>query len=261
MKEACKMAEHPSRKTLFLLYKLMMEQTDEKHPMTVSRMNAELERRESVPNASPIRRPAVLAQCCLIPPTASRPCGFYIVGRDFGPTQEGCMVRCSAARFIPPGYSRELGTGWAAHSGLKRGARSEIFVDYPAKHAGEDMPSVMEIIRSAIEDGCALSFCYPRNPDHHDAPIHTVTPSALAWVDGTYYLLGRRAPHDPLSHFRVDRMTGVQAVAPSGRPRGQVPDAAPLSEAEAYVRTRCSMISGREERVRIRFHASLGRRL
>jgi predicted DNA-binding transcriptional regulator YafY len=115
----------------------------------------------------------------------------------------------------------------------------------------------MEIIRSAIEDGCALSFCYPRNPDHHDAPIHTVTPSALAWVDGTYYLLGRRAPHDPLSHFRVDRMTGVQAVAPSGRPRGQVPDAAPLSEAEAYVRTRCSMISGREERVRIRFHASL----
>ena len=79
----------------------------------------------------------------------------------------------------------------------------------------------------------------------------TCSPYALAWNDGSYYLVGKQGKYSTLSNFRVDRMENVMLSEDKSEP---MPEGFDLAE---YTATTFSMFSGELCTVKLRLANSL----
>lgn len=113
----------------------------------------------------------------------------------------------------------------------------------------------VDAIHRAISEKKKISFGYFDYDIHkrkkYREGVRVCSPYALTWNDERYYLIAHYEKYGGISHFRVDKMEGVKVLP---EPAFKMPRDFRLSE---YLKSTFSMFSGTEQTVRLRFHISL----
>ncbi len=135
----------------------------------------------------------------------------------------------------------------------------EVYVSNRVKSMNESVYYNVDEISSAIQQNRMIRFRYfeytPRKERHfrHDGANYELSPYALIFDDGNYYLLGWSEPAQQLRHYRVDKMA---AIAPLRRTR-QGGEAFAKLDMSAYNQMVFGMFAGTPQQVRLRFTSHL----
>ena len=113
----------------------------------------------------------------------------------------------------------------------------------------------VDAIHRAISEKKKISFKYfdydiNKRKKYRDG-VRVCSPYALTWNDERYYLIAHYEKYSGISHFRVDKMENVKLLP---EPAFKMPRDFKLSE---YLKSTFSMFSGTEQTVKLRFHISL----
>ena len=241
-----------------LLARYLYTETDEFHPAPMAQLLAELAR-----CGVPAERKSVYADLdCLrsLGFAVERDGrGYWLGARTFELAELKLLVDAvQASRFISEKKTRQLigklQTLCSRHEAadLKR----QVVIAGRAKSGGESLYYNVDLIQRAIAGDRIVRFRYfdwaldgsrrYREGDRSCAPI------ALCWEGEFYYLIAETVEHG-LTHYRVDKMTGVTITQ---LPR-RLSEQAQNLDLAAYSQRTFGMFTGREQTVRLRFHNSL----
>ncbi|NLN45473.1 MAG: WYL domain-containing protein [Clostridiaceae bacterium] len=249
---------------LYRLSRILEEQTDEEHPMTIGDMirhlaqhGIEAERKSLYDDIEMIR-----TQGMDICTRKTGTFGYYVGRRPFELPELKLLVdavQCS--RFITRKKSMELIRKLEALTSrhLASQLQREVYLSNRVKTFNESIYYNVDRLHAAIAAGHKASFrYYEYTIDKHErfrrnGEVYVVNPCALTWDNENYYLIAFDQPGEKYYHYRVDRMAGVEVL---GTVRDDVP-ASPEFELSRYVRTHFAMFTGEEETVEIEFDNAL----
>lgn len=262
------MPKSPNQKLkLLYLMEILLQQTDERHPMTVPEMISELARhgvaaeRKSIYNDLESLRTFGLD----IVQTKSRTTGYYIGARSFEVPELKLLVdSVQSSKFIT--HKKTLALikkieGLASIYDAQLLQR-QVYVRGRVKSMNESVYYNVDEIADAISRDRQIRFHYfeytidKQRHYRKDGAFYIVSPMALMWDNENYYLLAWDAEAQLRKHYRVDKMTDISAL---DAPREGMED---FSEQDlsAYTKKVFSMFSGEECTVRLRFAGRLGAR-
>lgn len=138
---------------------------------------------------------------------------------------------------------------------LKPGA---LLADNSAEYNEKILYNV-DAVHRAIAQKKQLSFNYfeyvfdysQKRPKKKSRGIHICSPIALAWNDGKYYLIAYYQKYKGISHFRVDKMDNAEVLLTNAE---KLSKDFKLSE---YMKSTFSMFSGELADITMRFENSL----
>ena len=96
--------------------------------------------------------------------------------------------------------------------------RRQVFIRNRVKSMNESIYYSVDTMHEAITEGRKISFkyfdynIYKKQVFRKDGKPYIASPIALSWNDGNYYLIAQSDDRDGLTHFRVDRMSGVKKL-------------------------------------------------
>ena len=249
------------RLKILYLYKILFEQTDENHYMTMPQIINTLKEDYGITVARKALYQDIEALREFgvdIVLERSNNAGYSIVNRDFEMPELILLadaVTCS--RFFTPKKANDL------VNKLKQlcSTHEAKMIDRNAFVLGDstfDNKSIyfnIDAIHRAISDKKKISFRYfdydlKMRRKYRDG-LRVCSPCALTWSDEKYYLIAHYEKYDGVSHFRVDKMEGVEVLE---APAHEFPKDFSLSE---YLRSTFSMFSGAIDTVTMRFENSL----
>ena len=259
------MSKSPNQKLkLLYLMEILLQQTDERHPMTVPEMISELAKhgvaaeRKSIYNDLESLRIFGLD----IVQTKSRTTGYYIGARSFEVPELKLLVdSVQSSKFITHKKTLAL---IKKIEGLARGLASiydaqllqrQVYVHGRVKSMNESVYYNVDEISDAISRDRQIRFHYfeytnsKQRRYRKEGAFYVVSPLALMWDNENYYLLAWDAKAALRKHYRVDKMTDISALEV---PREGAAAAAQL-DLSAYSQKVFSMFSGEEQTVRLRF--------
>ena len=255
------MPKSPNQKLkLLYLMEILLQQTDERHPMTVPEMISELARhdiaaeRKSIYNDLESLRTFGLD----IVQTKSRTTGYYIGARSFEVPELKLLVdSVQSSKFIT--HKKTLALikkieGLASIYDAQLLQR-QVYVRGRVKSMNESVYYNVDEIADAISRDRQIRFHYfeytidKQRHYRKDGAFYIVSPMALMWDNENYYLLAWDAEAQLRKHYRVDKMTDISAL---DAPREGMED---FSEQDlsAYTKKVFSMFTGEEHTVRLRF--------
>lgn len=223
------MPNNPTQKLKMLyLIKILMERTDEAHPLTVNEIIDALgvygisaERKSIYTDIEHLRDFGVDIVC-----DKSRANHYYIGSRDFELAELKLLVDAvQASRFITHKKSRELIKKIEKLTSVHqaKSLQRQVIVQNRIKSMNESAYYNVDAINEAILQNCMIEFKYytyaadksfkPR----HAGEVYRVSPYALAWAEENYYLMGYYEKYDKMVQFRVDRIKQVK-ILPISRP-------------------------------------------
>jgi len=250
------MPKTPKQKLkLLYLAKLFWEETDEKHPVSVSDMIAYL-----AANDIAAERKSVyddLEQLSLFGLDIVQAGGGrsqrYFLGSRIVEAQEIRLLvdAVQSSRFLTAKKSEELirrlSRLLSRHEAKEIG--HSVFVSGRIKSMNESIYHIVDRLGEAIETDRAVSFQYYDYNEagerilHRGGHLYQVSPFHLAWNNENYYLIGFDEEPGEIRHFRVDKMK-MPAVLPLRRKGKELfRDFDPAK----YVKRMFSMYGGREE--------------
>jgi len=251
-------------KILYLL-KILRDQTDESHPLTVNELISRLavygvtaERKTIYDDIEALRQYGVD-----IVMTKGKAYGYYIGAREFElPELKLLADAVQSSKFITEKKSRELIKKLqglvSAHEALK--LRRQVFMQDRVKNMNESIYYSVDTLHQAIAGGNKITFkyfdynIYKERVFRRDGGRYTVSPAALSWNDEHYYLIGYSEDREGLSHYRVDRMSNVRILNEKTDARAGAPgDFNPA----VYAKRVFGMYGGEEAEVRLRFSNSM----
>ncbi len=249
-----------SNQKLKLLYlaKILMEQTDEEHTITVPEMITELAKlgisaeRKSIYDDLEYLQLFGLDICS----NKTRTTNYYIASRDFELPELKLLVdSVQASKFITQKKSMELIskieklTSRANAQKLQR----QVFITNRVKALNEQIYYNVDKIHEAIAANKQITFQYfsldvnKKKVYRKDGGLYTESPVALTWDDENYYLITYKAKYDNYTHYRVDKMERI-ALTESDRVLPDKP-----FDLSAYSKTMFQMYGGEETEVSIEF--------
>ena len=237
------MPKSPNQKLkLLYLMEILLQQTDERHPMTVPEMIAQLAQRGvSAERKSIYGDLEALRTFGLdIVQTKSKTTGYYVGTRAFETPELKLLVdSVQSSKFIT--HKKTLALikkieGLASIYDAQLLQR-QVYVHGRVKSMNESVYYNVDEISDAI------------SRDRKEGAFYVVSPLALMWDNENYYLLAWDAKAALRKHYRVDKMTDISALEV---PREGAADAAQL-DLSAYSQKVFSMFSGEEQTVRLRF--------
>ena len=250
-------------KTLYLL-KILMEKTDELHPMTVNEIIDELQQfgiaaeRKSIYTDIELLRTFAVDIIC----DKTRTNNYYIAGRDFQLAELKLLVDAvQASKFITHKKSEELIKKIEKLASVHeaKALHRQVIVNDRVKTMNESIYYNVDAIHNAIQQNNMVQFKYfdytvdKRLKFRRNGEIYCVSPYALTWVDENYYLIAYHDRYQDISHFRVDRMSEME-VSENVRPI--INEFKDFNVVE-YTKRVFNMFSGDSERVEIEFDNSL----
>lgn len=211
-----------SNQKLKLLYlqKILMEQTDEEHMLTVQQMISELERygisaeRKSIYDDLE----ALTLFGMDIERESGRAAKYYVASRDFELPELKLLVdSVQSARFITRRKSEKLIKKIAALASNAEGDKlqREVYVINRSKAENESIYYNVDLLHTAMGSNKKITFQYfDWQPDkskkpRHSGALYEVSPWVMTWDDENYYLIGYDARSKLIKHYRVDRMQGI----------------------------------------------------
>ena len=248
------MAKSPNQKLkLLYLMKILLEQTDENHRITMTEIienlasyNISAERKSLYNDIESLR----LYGLDIIGIQEGRTYFYYVGSRRFELAELKLLVdSVQSAKFITAKQSSELIKkleGLASRYEASKLHR-QVFVAGRVKTMNESIYYNVDRIQTAIGENSKITFQYfqwnveKKMELRHDGAVYKVSPWALSWNDGNYYLIAYDGEKGIIKHFRVDKMLHIEL-------NGEVFQSFDMA---AYARKMFGMYGGKEERVRL----------
>ena len=211
-------ADSETRLRILYLYRLLLSQTDEEHPLTTNQIRALMEEKHGIK----MHRTTVSGDVELLTSAGfpihvqrSRANKYYLEEGQFSlPELKILIDAVESSKFITEKKSTELVNKLVALTS-ERGAedlRRHLFPSGRVKSGNEKGYYIVDRINEAINRGRQISFLYTdvdvqkRLVVRHEGTPYTVSPYALIWNGDFYYLVGYYHEKERMSTFRVDRI-------------------------------------------------------
>jgi predicted DNA-binding transcriptional regulator YafY len=253
-----------SNQKLKLLYlmKILLEQTDEEHPMSVPQLIAELKRydvsaeRKSIYDDLECLRLFGLDICSV----KTKTYGYFVASRDFELPELKLLVdSVQASKFITKKKSLELISKIEGLAGKYAATklRRQVYVTNRVKTVNEQIYYNVDKIYEAISENRQITFRYfeldvDKNKSYRkNGGLYTESPLALSWDDENYYLIVYKKKYGNFAHYRVDKMDNIELC----NEKRDLPEKEfDLSE---YTKSVFSMFGGKAVNVSVKFENSL----
>lgn len=226
------MGKHTDQRNRTLtLARILQEETDERHPLTLAQIMERLGREEIVAERKSIYRDlAALRRHGL--DVVFRPGGdggWYIEHRTFDLEElRGVIDAVSVYRGLPEDRREELVAKLSAMASLhqRKGLRRPVSLPPQKNGDAEELRGVLDKIHAAIQGKKALTFvpfAYDKGKSKVFGPRQALSPKGLLWSGEVYHLLAWDHRAKSLRLFRTDRMaelmnTGLPAQGPEADP-------------------------------------------
>lgn len=250
-------------KLLYLL-KILMENTDNDHALTMNEILEKLrgfeisaERKSIYDDFEALRSFGVDIES-----TRDRTVGYYIASRNFELPELKLLVDAvQSSKFITGKKSMELIRKLESLASVHEASQlqRQVFVQNRIKTMNESIYYNVDYIHNAISHNAQISFQYFNWGLHgeqilrKDGMEYTVSPWALTWDDENYYLVAYDESIGNIKHFRVDKMLRIRMRK---EPRkGQ--DVFDKFDTAIYSKKIFGMYGGEEKNVTLRCHKSL----
>lgn len=255
------MAKSANQK-LKLLYLLsyLMQNSDEKHPVSMAQIIAELakndisaERKSIYDDIESLR----LFGFDIIQ-LKGKNGGYYIGSRDFELPELKLLVdSVQSSKFITQDKTYKLIKKIESLASIYDGQllQRQVYVTNRVKSMNESIYYTVDVISDAITKNKKISyqyFEYDVNKNRvlrHGGAFYEVSPFALIWDDENYYMLAWDSDAEKMKHYRVDKM---QKVAMTDNEREGIDEFRNV-DMSAYTKTVFGMFGGNEQKVRLRF--------
>ena len=249
------------KQKLLLLEKLLLERTDEDHPMTTRALIEALEargipaeRKSIYDDMEVLRQLGVDVQSR----KGSDP-GWFVGARAFQLPELKLLVDAvQSCKFITKRKSddliRKLEGLTSVHQA--RQLQRQVYVERRVKTMNESVYYSIDKLHTALAAGKAVTFRYfdydvrKEKVFRRNGRRYTVFPHGLIWNSENYYLVGWDGSKKEVRHYRVDKMAEL-AVTCLKLEEGEDLDRSSFDMA-AYDAKHFGMFSGREGRVRLR---------
>ena len=249
------------KQKLLLLEKLLLERTDEDHPMTTRALIEALEAR-GVPaeRKSIYDDMEVLRQQGLdVQSRKGSAPGWFVGERAFQLPELKLLVDAvQSCKFITKRKSddliRKLEGLTSVHQA--RQLQRQVYVERRVKTMNESVYYSIDKLHTALAAGKAVTFRYfdydvnKEKVFRRNGRRYAVFPHGLIWNSENYYLVGWDGTRKEVRHYRVDKMAEL-AVTCLKLEEGEDLDRSSFDMA-AYAAKHFGMFSGREGRVRLR---------
>lgn len=255
--------EHQKLKLLYLK-KILEEQTDADHPMTMAELIAALgEVGITAERKSIYDDLAALADFGVdIEKTRERIPGYYVASRTLELPELKLLVDAvQSSKFITHKKSAELIRKLEGFTSVHEARRlsRQVYVANRVKTMNESIYYTVDYIHEAMQKNVQITFRYfewnmkKERVLRHGGKTYTVSPWALTWEDENYYLLAHEADSGMVKHFRVDKILNI-ALTETTRD-----GAAHFSEFDTgeFARKVFGMFGGEEKLVVLCCHESL----
>lgn len=243
---------------LLRLYQILLQQSDEEHPIPIAQLINELARWDiSAERKSIYADLEALAELGVdVQSRKGRSAGWFIGERDFELAELKLLVDAvQSSRFITHRKSdsliRKLERLASVHQA--RQLQRQVYVDRRVKSMNESIYYIVDTIHSAIAQNRAITFRYfdydtaKRRVFRHDGKQYEVSPLGLIWNNENYYLVAYSAENEQLRHYRVDKMADLEIT---DRPRQGQPERFDVAD---YAQKHFGMYSGAEVTMTLRF--------
>ena len=252
---------HQKLKLLYLL-KILLEQTDEEHSLTVPQMIAELSKvgisaeRKSIYDDLEYLKLFGIDICS----TKTKTTNYFVASRDFELPELKLLVdSVQSSKFITHKKSLELISKieklTSRHNAKQ--LQRQVFVTNRVKTLNERNYYNVDKIHDAIAENKQITFKYfsldvnKKKVYGKDGGLYHESPVSLTWDDENYYLITYKEKYDSYVHYRVDKMEDIELSE----------DARVLSEKpfdlSIYSKSMFQMYSGEETDVTIQFENEL----
>ena len=255
------MARSPNQKLkLLYLMRVFLEKTDEKHPITVAELIAELSRydisaeRKSIYDDIEALRLFGLD----IIQVKAKTTGYYVGSRDFELPELKLLVdSVQSSKFITQSKTlsliRKIEGLASVHEA--RELQRQVYVRNRVKSMNESVYYNVDDISDAISRDRAIRFRYyeytvtKERRYRRDGALYETSPYALLWDDENYYMLAWDAKEARMKHFRVDKMSGIRVLE---TPR-EGENAFQSMDMSSYTQHVFGMFAGEKQPVKLRF--------
>jgi len=259
------MPKSPNQKLkLLYLMRILLQRTDETHPMSVAEMISALdaygisaERKSIYADLEALRLFGLD-----IVQTKSKTTGYYVCSRDFELPELKLLVdSVQSSKFITEKKTfslikkiENLASVYDAQL-LQR----QVYVRGRVKSMNESVYYNVDEISAAINADRSIKFKYfeysvaKERRFRKNGAIYQVSPFALIWDDENYYLLGWDDTAEMFKHYRVDKMNGI-AMTDETRLGKEAFSKINMSSYSDHV---FGMFTGEEQVVKLRFAAHL----
>ncbi|MCL1806787.1 MAG: WYL domain-containing protein [Oscillospiraceae bacterium] len=257
------MPKSPNQKLkLLYLMRILLTQTDEAHMLSVNDLISKLaeygvaaERKTIYDDIEALRLYGID-----IVMVKSKSYGYYVASRDFElPELKLLADAVQSSNFITEKKSKELVKKLqnlaSAHDAKK--LQRQVFIQNRVKNMNESIYYSVDTLHEAIAESKKISFQYfdyniqKERVFRRDGARYTVNPVVLAWNEGYYYLIAHSDNREELTHYRVDKMSGVEKLDES---RSTAVGRFDLAE---YSKKVFGMFGGEETVVTLRVHNQL----
>lgn len=252
---------HQKLKMMYLA-KILMEQTDDEHTITVPEMIAELSKlgisaeRKSIYDDLEYLKLFGFDICS----RKSRTTDYYIASREFELPELKLLVdSVQSSKFITHKKSRELISKiekLTSHENAKKLQR-QVFITNRVKTLNERIYYNVDKIHDAITINKQITFKYfdldvnKKKVYRKNGDVYTESPVSLTWNDENYYLITYKAKYDNYVHYRVDKMEMIE-LTEDDRVLSDKP-----FDLSSYSKTMFRMFGGEETDVSIEFENEL----
>ena len=248
-------------KILYLM-RILLTQTDETHPLTINELISKLaeygvsaERKTLYDDIEALRQFGID-----IVMEKSKSFGYFVAGRDFElPELKLLADAVQSSKFITEKKSMQLIKkleGLAnTHDAGK--LRRQVYMQNRVKNMNESIYYSVDTLHEAITEGKKISFKYfdynvkKERVFRRDGARYIVSPIVLSWNEENYYLIAHSDEREGLSHYRVDKMSGVKKLNEN---RSNATDSFNLAD---YSKKVFGMFGGEETNVKLRMHNTL----
>ena len=202
----------------FYVAKMLYEQTDEDHYLTIAQIMEQLEKENGISTSRGTVGDDIKAlqklgiEIEVIPSTQKR---FSLIGRRFDLLELKTLIDAvESARFIPKKKSaalvEKLGSLTSQHNTEK--LVRNVDVENRIKADNEKIYYIMEALNDAINANKKVSFQYftynvrKEQKLKYDGYTYVFSPYKLIWNGDYYYVVGYSEKHKGIGSFRVDRI-------------------------------------------------------
>ena len=244
-----------------ILQKILTEQSDEEHPVTVPELIETLgswgvsaERKSVYSDLEALRDFGMDIQC-----RKGKSPGWFLGERPFQLAELKLLVDAvQSCKFITKKKSDNLIHKLEALTSVHqaRQLQRQVYVDRRVKTMNESVYYTIDKLHAALGGKKAVTFRYfeynvkKEKVFRREGRRYTVYPHGLIWDNENYYLAGFDVAMSQERHYRVDKMADLAVTSLKWEEREPF-------DVAAYAQKHFGMFSGREGRVKLRFHNSL----
>ncbi len=254
-------------KILYLM-RLLLEETDEEHPMTMRQIMDALDKQEiSAERKSIYSDMEALRDFGMdIEKTEAHKSGYYLAERAFQLPELKLLVDAvQSSKFITAQKSKELICKVESLASVHQAKdlQRQVRVANRIKTMNESIYYNVDAIHEAISKGKQVDYLYfewvpgengrLERQFRRSGSRYRVSPWALTWDDENYYLIAYDSEAACIKHFRVDKMSSIRVREEERDGK----DSFEKLDMTAYTERLFGMFGGEDDLVTLRFADSL----